>query len=186
MLRMSLINVAVKSGPPSPCPFCCSVLVPLQCPQSQEQIVTLMMDIQPPPPPPASPHTAPRLVSGHRPPSLRSPGTAERGSQPVRQPCSPHQFRESRRQPRILTSLALTSSGGDAAQFRRLSKTEEASWGHGGSQQLQKGDDATPDCCCAQVFTAEYFWALTLQTAMVISELRGHSASCLEATQQLL
>lgn len=120
------------------------------------------------------------------PPSLRSPGTAERGSQPVRQPCSPHQFRESRRQPRILTSLALTSSGGDAAQFRRLSKTEEASWGHGGSQQLQKGDDATPDCCCAQVFTAEYFWALTLQTAMVISELRGHSASCLEATQQLL
>lgn len=45
-------------------------------------------------------------------PSLSSPGTAERGSQPVRQPCSPHQLRESRRQPCILTSLALTSSGG--------------------------------------------------------------------------
>lgn len=61
----------------------------------------------------SSPHTTPPLVSGHRPPlSLRSPGTAERGSQPVRQPCSPHRFRESGRQPCILTSLALTSSGG--------------------------------------------------------------------------
>lgn len=84
MLRMGLINVAVKSGPPSPCPFCCSVLVPLQCSQSREQIVTLMMDIQPPHPP----YRTPLLVSGHRPPSLRSPGTAER-SQPVRQPCYP-------------------------------------------------------------------------------------------------
>lgn len=34
------------------------------------------------------------------------------GSQPVRRPCSPHQFTGSRRQPCILTSLALTSSGG--------------------------------------------------------------------------
>lgn len=50
MLRMSLINVAVKSGPPSPCPFCCSVLVPLRRSQSHEQIVTLMMDMQPPSP----------------------------------------------------------------------------------------------------------------------------------------
>lgn len=32
------------------------------------------------------------------------------GCQPVRRPCSPHQFPESRRQPCILTSLALTSS----------------------------------------------------------------------------
>lgn len=93
MLGTSLINVAVKSGPPSPCPFCCSVLVPLQCSQSQEQMVTLMMDIQPPPLYP--PFTAPRTVSGHYPPSLPpsgSPGTAEWGSQPVRQPCSPHQL----------------------------------------------------------------------------------------------
>lgn len=110
MLRMSLINVAVKSGPPSPCPFCCSVLVPLQCPQSHEQIVTLMMDTHPPLPHP--PGAAPQLVSGHCPPSALSPqGEAERRSQPVRQPCSPHQFRESGRQPRIPTSLALTSLG---------------------------------------------------------------------------
>lgn len=120
MLRMSLINVAVKSGPPSPCPFCCSVLVPLQCSQSQEQIVTLMMDTQPPPPLSTSHNPSAGLGSPPSHPLLRSHGAAERGSQPVRQPCSPHRFRESRRQPCILTSLALTSLGGDAAQFRRL------------------------------------------------------------------
>lgn len=111
MLRMSLINVAVKSGPPFPCPFCCSVLVPLQCSQSREQIVTLMMDIHPPPSILLTqPHGWSRVTA--LPPSLCSPGAAERGSQPVRQPCSPRRFRESRRQPCILTSLALTSLGG--------------------------------------------------------------------------
>lgn len=60
MLRMSLINVAVKSGPPSARPLCGSVLVPLQRPQRQEQIVTLMMDMQPLPA-----HTTSRMVSGH-------------------------------------------------------------------------------------------------------------------------
>lgn len=116
MLRMSLINVAVKSGPPSPCPFCCSVLVPLQCSQSQEQIVTLMMDMQPPPsillaqPLGWSRVTALPTV----PPSPPSAplGGQNGGSQPVRHPCSPHQLGESRRQPCILTSLALTSLGG--------------------------------------------------------------------------
>lgn len=88
MLRLSLINVAVKSGPPSPCPFCCSVLVPLRCPQSQEQIVTLMMDIYTTPP--SSSSYSPSaglgsLASLSSFSSLSSPGTAERGSQPVRQ-----------------------------------------------------------------------------------------------------
>lgn len=134
MLRMSLINVAAKSGPPSPCPFCCSVLVPLRCSRSQEQIVTLMMDIQPPP---STLLTQPidwSWVTAL--PSLCSPGAVKRGgSQPVRQPCSPHQFRESTRQPCILTSLALTSSGG----CRRPSKQRrEVSRGRGGSQQLQR------------------------------------------------
>lgn len=111
MLGMSLINVAVKSGPPSPCPFCCSVLVPLQCPQSQEQIETLMMDIQPHPPLRSSHNPSAGLGSPPS-PSSAPRGRQSRGSQPVRQACSPHQFRESRRQPCILTSLALTSSGG--------------------------------------------------------------------------
>lgn len=78
MLRMSLINVAVKSVPPSPCPFCCSVLVPLQCPQSREQIVTLMMDMQPPPSlsPPHKPSAGLGSVPS-LPRSFGSLGTAE-------------------------------------------------------------------------------------------------------------
>lgn len=153
MLGMSLINVAVKSGPPSPCPFCCSVLVPLQCPQSQEQIETLMMDIQPHPPLRSSHNPSAGLGSPPS-PSSAPRGRQSRGSQPVRQACSPHQFRESRRQPCILTSLALTSSGGDVAQFRRLQKQRrEASPGRGGSQLRQRCNDATLGCRSAKVFT---------------------------------
>lgn len=113
MLRMSLINVAVKSGPPSPCPFCCSVLVPLRCSQSLEQIVTLMMDMQPPPSILLTqPHGWSRVTALPAcvlPPPPASPGSAWGV---VRQPCSLHQLGESRRQPCILTSLALTSLGG--------------------------------------------------------------------------
>lgn len=148
MLRMSLINVAVKSGPPSPCPFCCSVLVPLQCPQSQEQIETLMMDIQPHPPLRSSHNPSAGLGSPPS-PSLAPWGRQSRGSQPVRQACSPHQFRESRRQPCILTSLAL-----NVAQFRRLQKQRrEASSGRGGSQLQRRCNDTTPGCRSAKVFT---------------------------------
>lgn len=139
----SLINVAVKSVPPSPCPLCCSVLVPPRCSQSQKQIATLMMDIHTPNP------TNPRLSRVTAPSSsLCSQGKAERGSQPVRRPCSPHQFTESRRQPCILTSLALTSSRG-----RGGGRSKRGDRSRGGTEGVSScRNDTTPDCvrdhCC--------------------------------------
>lgn len=108
------------------------------------------------------PFTASRLVSGHCPPytpsssTLGSPGRAERGSQPVRHPCSPHQLGESRRQPCILTSLVLTSWGGmrlslEDFRNRRDKPHEGVDW-----------NDATPDHRSAEVITVVYIWAQTL------------------------
>lgn len=80
--------------------------------------------------------------------SLCSQGKAERGSQPVRRPCSPHQFTESRRQPCILTSLALTSSRG-----RGGGRSKRGDRSRGGTEGVSScRNDTTPDCvrdhCC--------------------------------------
>lgn len=169
MLRMSLINVAVKSGPPSPCPFCCSVLVPLRCSQSLEQIVTLMMDMQPPPSILLTqPHGWSRVTA--LPACVLPPSSFPRecvgGSQTA-------VFTPSARRKQKTTLhtdfISTDKFGGDAAQFIRLQKQKRGE-PHGGVRE----SDAALDCCCAKVFTVMYFWAQTLQTAMFISQLRDY------------
>lgn len=130
MSRMSLINVAVKSGPPSARPLCCSVLVPLQCPQRKEQIVTLMMDIQPPPSLNLSaglgslPFYPPFPLSSC---SLGEPGMVNNHVHPI-------SF-ESAKTTLHTDFISADKFWGDAAQFRRLYKQKnEASRGHRGNQ----------------------------------------------------
>lgn len=183
MLRMSLINVAVKSGPPSPCPFCCSVLVPLQCSQSQEQIVTLMMDIHPHPLHP--PQTTPRLVSGHRPPLPLLPRDGRAGESTSQTTMFTPSVQREQKTTLHTDFISTDNFGGLRLSLEDFRNRGERS--HGGMEGVSScRNDATPDCRCANVLTLVYFWALTLQAAMFTSEPRGHSAFCPDATQTQL
>lgn len=94
-----------------------------------------------------SPCTASWLVSGHCPPCFHSPPAASLGiawgvvRQPVRQPRSLHQFGE-RRQPCILTSLALTSLGGMRLSLADFRNRRESLMG------VLMESDVALDCCC--------------------------------------
>lgn len=122
------------------------------------------------------PHTASRLVSGHCPPCLRSPPPpASPGSAwgVVRQPCSLHQLGESRRQPCILTSLALTSLGGCGSVYKTL-ETEErrASWGC-------KGVRCSSGLLLCQSVYCDVFLGPNSIDSHVYFTAQGLSASCL-------